>query len=84
MTIYNPTPFPPILWNKISNEAKILVNSNIKLMKDLLQKDPNKRMTIKEVLEHSWIQKYCKSNVTELRKNTDNICDFKVFSSTSI
>jgi serine/threonine protein kinase len=27
MTIYNPTPYPPILWNKISKEAKMLVNS---------------------------------------------------------
>ena len=35
---------------------------------DLLSKDPNKRMTIKEVLDHSWIQKFTKNKVADLRR----------------
>jgi hypothetical protein len=49
----------------------------------LLQKDPSKRMSIKEVLEHPWIQKYTKTKLTELRRQSKDIksSNFKVYAS---
>lgn len=40
---------------------------------DLLHKEPEKRLSIKEVLEHPWIQKYHKTNLPEIRKKSNNI-----------
>ena len=39
--------FPPKYWEKISKEAQDLV-------KKLLEKDPEKRVTAAEALSHSW------------------------------
>ena len=41
-----------------------------------------KRMTIKEVLEHSWIQKHNKSNISEMRRKSRDIhaSIFKIYS----
>jgi len=36
----------------------------------LLNKDPKKRMFIKDVLEHPWIQKQTKNKLTEVRRNS--------------
>lgn len=33
-----------------------------------MEKDPANRLTINEILEHPWIQKYHKTNLPELRK----------------
>ena len=49
-TIHNPIPYDINIWGYYSPEAKIFVNG-------LLQKKPEKRYTIKEVLEHPWIKK---------------------------
>ena len=62
-TIQDPVPFDEKIWNKYSPEAKIFVNG-------LLQKKPEKRYTIKEVLEHPWIKKMDK--VPEKRNDTQN------------
>ena len=48
-TVYEPTPFPSSIWKNISIEAKMFVDN-------LLEKDPEKRMTIQEVLQHKWLQ----------------------------
>ena len=50
-TVYEPTPFPSSIWKNISIEAKMFVDN-------LLEKDPEKRMTIQEVLQHKWLQKF--------------------------
>ena len=50
-TVYEPTPFPPSIWKNISFEAKMFVDN-------LLEKDPEKRMNIQEVLQHKWLQKF--------------------------
>ena len=50
-TVYEPTPFPSSIWKNISIEAKMFVDN-------LLDKNPDKRMTIQEVLQHKWLQKY--------------------------
>ena len=50
-TVYEPTPFPSSIWKNISLEAKMFVDN-------LLEKDPEKRMTIQEVLQHKWLQKF--------------------------
>ena len=52
-TVYEPTPFPSSIWKNISLEAKMFVDN-------LLDKDPEKRMTIQEVLQHKWLQKFHK------------------------
>ena len=62
-TINDPVPFDYKIWNKFSPEAKIFVNG-------LLQKKPEKRYTIKEVLEHPWIKKMDK--IPEKRKDIGN------------
>ena len=50
-TVYEPTPFPSSIWKNISIEAKMFVDN-------LLEKDPEKRMSIQEVLQHKWLQKF--------------------------
>ena len=50
-TVYEPTPFPSSVWKNISIEAKMFVDN-------LLDKDPEKRMNIQEVLQHKWLQKF--------------------------
>ena len=50
-TIYEPTPFPSEIWNNISKEAKSFIEN-------LLDKNPDNRMDIKEALEHKWIRKF--------------------------
>ena len=56
----------------------LFINKN----KDLLHKNPEKRLTINEILEHPWIQKYHKTNLPELRKkNKDKVGSiFKMYS----
>jgi hypothetical protein len=51
----------------------------------LLQKEPTKRMNIKEVLEHPWIQKFNKTKLPEIRrksKDTNQGSTFKIYSTT--
>ena len=52
-----------------------LLKVNLIFFSDLLNKDPSKRMTIKEVLDHSWIQKFTKNKVADLRRITKNSND---------
>ena len=59
-TIQDPVPYESKIWSKLSPEAKTFVDG-------LLQKKPEKRYTIKEVLEHPWIKKMDK--VTEKRND---------------
>jgi len=76
-TIHDPVPYKESTWKKISPEAKLLVDN-------LLQKDFTKRMDIKEVLEHPWIQKYNKSSMPEIRKKSRDFSGstFQIYSST--
>ena len=62
-TIQDPVPYENKIWSKLSPEAKTFVDG-------LLQKKPEKRYTIKEVLEHPWIKKMDK--VPEKRADTQN------------
>ena len=74
-TIHDPVPYHPSLWKKLSKESRDFVNK-------LLQKDPEKRMTIKQILEHEWIKKYY-TKVTEERKKSVDISgsSFKLYAS---
>jgi calcium-dependent protein kinase len=45
----NPVPFPKSVWESISPEAKNLVTA-------MLEKDPNDRISIPEILGHPWIK----------------------------
>ena len=64
------------VWKNISAECKDFI-------KRLLNKDQNKRMTIKEALEHKWIKMFDDNKFTESRKtNGDGEKDFEFYSST--
>ena len=71
-TIQDPVPFEEKIWSKYSPEAKSFVDG-------LLQKKPEKRYTIKEVLEHPWIKKMDK--VPEKRKENKNKSQFGTYTS---
>ena len=71
-TIQDPVPFEDKIWNKYSPEAKAFVDG-------LLQKKPEKRYTIKEILEHPWIKKMDK--VPEKRKENKNRSQFGFYTS---
>ena len=62
-TIQDPVPYENKIWSKLSPEAKTIVDG-------LLQKKPEKRYSIKEVLEHPWIKKMDK--VPEKRSEAQN------------
>ena len=79
-TVYEPTPFPNSVWKNISSEAKAFVNN-------LLNKDPNKRMNIKQILEHPWLKKYSQGHDEDIfiKRGTSNLTggeEFKAFSTT--
>jgi len=67
-TIHDPVHWGSI-WKKLSPEAKNFVGS-------LLQKDPNKRMEIRQTLEHPWIQKFNKTSLPEQRRKSKEIHSF--------
>ena len=62
---------------KISNEARDFVGK-------LLEKDPEKRMNIKEALEHEWFHKYENSNVVMARRSKKDYQsgEFELYSNT--
>jgi len=49
MTIQDPPAYSTRIWKKISAEAKNLVDN-------LLVKDPKKRLTLKQVMDHNWLK----------------------------
>jgi len=63
------------IWKTISPEC-------LDFIKRLLEKDQNKRMTIKEVLEHKWIKMYDDNKQSEKRKSIGGgEKDFQLYSS---
>lgn len=84
-TIHEVTPFPTSIWKKLSLEARNFVDGIIfYLSLALLQKEPSKRITIKEALEHPWIQKFNKTKLPEMRRKSKefNASTFKIYSTT--
>ena len=73
-TMYDVTPFPQNLWNNTSSEAKYFVDC-------CLQKSPNKRITIKEALCHSWINLYASKEIEKRKhsKTYDKLSEFEAF-----
>ena len=71
-TIQDPVPFESKIWSKYSSEAKNFVEG-------LLQKKPEKRLSIKEVLEHPWIKKMDK--VPNKRRDTKKGSQFGFYTS---
>ena len=63
-TVYEPTPFPHSIWKTISIEARMFVDN-------LLQKNPDKRMGIQEVLQHKWLQKFNSKEMISFKRRTD-------------
>ena len=63
------------VWKTISPEC-------LDFIKRLLEKDQNKRMTIKEVLEHKWIKMYDENKLSEKRQSIGGgEKDFELYSS---
>ena len=79
-TVYEPTPFPISVWKNISNEARMFVDN-------LLQKNPEKRMGIQEVLQHKWLQKFnAKESISFKKRNERDLSGaqkFEAFSTLS-
>ena len=73
-TIQDPVPYDDKIWSKISPEAKTFVDG-------LLQKKPEKRYTIKEVLEHPWIKKMDKVPEKRNDEKTSNQSQFGIYTS---
>ena len=73
-TIQDPVPYEANIWNKLSPEAKTFVDG-------LLQKKPEKRYTIKEVLEHPWIKKMDKVPENRNDAKTSNQSQFGIYTS---
>ena len=73
-TIQDPVPYENKIWSKISPEAKTFVDG-------LLQKKPEKRYTIKEVLEHPWIKKMDKVPEKRNDAKTSNQSQFGIYTS---
>ena len=71
-TIQDPVPFENKIWNKYSPEARTFVEG-------LLQKKPEKRYNIKELLEHPWIKKMDK--VPNKRRDSKNANKFGYYTS---
>ena len=71
-TIQDPVPFESKIWNKYSPEARTFVEG-------LLHKRPEKRYSIKEVLEHPWIKKMDK--VRNKRRDSKNANKFGYYTS---
>ena len=71
-TIQDPVPYESKIWSKLSPEAKIFVDG-------LLQKKPEKRYTIKEVLEHPWIKKMDKVPEKRNDAKTSNQSQFGIY-----
>ena len=75
-TIQDPVPYPANVWKNLSPEAKEFVGS-------LLKKNPEDRISIKEVLNSKWIRKYVdvpiERNINEQDKSNEKN-HFEVFS----
>lgn len=74
-TIAEPPPYKGQIWEKISKEARNFVDR-------LLQKKPEKRMTIKEALEHEWFHKFGGAKMADARKKSKDLraSNFLVYS----
>ena len=64
-TIQDPVPYYPVLWKHLSAEAKDFVDR-------LLQKDPKKRMNVKEAINHCWIKNEKKKEENYNNNNNNN------------
>jgi len=74
-TIHEPVPFKSSVFKKNTQESKSFIEN-------LLNKDPQKRMQIKEVLDHPWLQKFNKNKIPEIRRNSKDggkVSSFKMY-----
>ena len=70
-TINDPPPFIEDKWNNISNEAKDFVNK-------CLEKDPNNRIKINEILKHKWLKKYISDEQKDKVNKLERLSSFEI------
>ena len=73
-TIQDPFHYDDKIWSKITPKTKAFVDG-------LLQKKPEKRYSIKEVLEHPWIKKMDKVPEKRNYEKTSNQSQFRIYTS---
>ena len=75
-TVSNPVNMSFGIWKTISKEAKDFIRNT-------LEKDMNKRITIKTALEDKWFTKYFGKELVNVRKSSMNTTsEFRVYTST--
>jgi Ca2+-binding EF-hand superfamily protein len=76
-TIHDEVDFSYSVWKKIGSDVKSMI-------KKLLEKEKNKRMTLEEVLQHPWILKKSKALLESRRKSGEitSAEQFKAFTQT--
>ena len=75
-TVSNPVNMCFGIWKTISKEAKDFI-------RNMLEKDMNKRITIKTALEDKWFTKYFGKELVNVRKSSMNTTsEFRVYTST--
>ena len=76
-TVSEEPPYKGSIWKKISNEAKDFI-------KRLLVKNPEKRMNIKETLEHEWFKKFDDDDLVMARRVSKDTRkkEFELYSNT--
>ena len=75
-TVSEDPPYKGSIWKKISNEAKDFI-------KKLLVKNPEKRMNVKEALQHEWFRKF-EGQVIQVRRESRDVrkSDFEIYTNT--
>lgn len=71
--VSSPVDYLGKIWEKISTNAKDLVQK-------LLEKDPNKRISLAEALEHPWIKADSRSSVLDQTEATQILKNLKKYS----
>ena len=75
-TVSEDPPYKGSIWKKISDEAKDFI-------KKLLVKNPEKRMNVKEALQHEWFRKF-EGQVIQVRRESRDVrkSDFEIYTNT--
>jgi serine/threonine protein kinase len=85
MTLEEPPNLSDRRWKHNTPSARNFVKSIINFYLGILQKNPDDRMKIKEILDHEWFLEQDKNQFNQMRskKEFDGKSDFEIYSSTN-